>query len=282
MLVVFLAVTSCDGESLSSAEKKLARPANLPEVPVAARPGRLVASPAGTLGGETTGSLAGLLEVGARFGRAMAAYRAGQDPAAALAPIGFKATDHVRLDLERAGAAYVTHLGFELELLFFERGRGRYYVRTLVHAGADGVSFLRVQGKNQPDGDLRVRGRPFEDWSGAGEPFQAAGRALLERLRSRDCERLPLVSFSRLRALISDDVARQRFDRELEQAQAQLPTICQEVATLSHAEVELRVDDHLYLARAADGAVLGIVRGNLEQDEEGSITLVLGPYRTLK
>jgi hypothetical protein len=222
------------------------------------------------------------MEVGGRLQRAATAYRAGQDPTAVLAPIAFEARDAVRLELEHAGAAHVTHLGFELELLFFAKGRGRYYVRALVHAGSEGVSLLRIEGKPQPDGRLGVHGEPFEAWTGPGEPFAAAGRDLLQRLRGPECASLPLVEPERLRALIPNERALAILGRDLADSRAHLAATCAGMAEAAGSEVQLRIDDHLFLVRAGDGSPLGLVRGNLKHHTDGTVSFDLGRYRPFK
>ena len=275
ILIVSLAAVACGGGSSKSDKEKAAQPAET----VAARPAPTPSAAAGSLGGETTGGFAPLIDVGARLNRAGAAYRAGGDPITPLAPIVFEATDEVRLELDHARAAHVTHLGFELELLFFVKGRGRYYVRSFVHAGAEGVSFLRIDGRPQPDGKLGVRGQPFESWTGAGEPFGAAGRHLLERLRGPECTNLPLTDPARLRAVIPDEGVRAVMDRELRDSKAKLAETCAGMAEAKDADIQLRIDDHVYLVRSADGTPLGLIKGNLEHKEDGTITFDLGRYR---
>src|SRR5262245_5745026 len=117
-----LLLEACDRGSSKAEKAKEERARDAVAAEAAAPP---MAS--GSLGGETTGGLAALAEVGPRLIRAVDAYRAGQDVASVLAPFAWEpASDAVRLELEHAHAEVVTHLGFELELLFFEKGRGRY------------------------------------------------------------------------------------------------------------------------------------------------------------
>jgi hypothetical protein len=273
-LVASLFAGACGSSSSKAAPGTAEGPAE-PAPAAAAAP----AASTGSLGGETTGGFAPLIEVGTRLNRFASAYRDGHDVTAVLAPFVFEGDEGVRLELEHAGAVHVTHLGFELELLFFHKGRGRYYVRALVHAGPEGVSFLRLGGHAQIDGKLGVRGTPFESWTGAGEPFAAAGRELLARLRSPQCSALPLVDPARLRAVIPDDAARSVIDRELTDSKAKLAATCAGMAETAGTEVQLRIDDHIFVVRAADGTALGLIKGNLKYRPDGTVALDLGRYR---
>ena len=54
------------------------------------------------------------------------------------------------------------------------------------------------------------------------------------------------------------------------------------MAETQGTDVQLRVDDHVFLARAADGTPVAFVKGNLKRHEDGSIVLDLGRYRPLQ
>lgn len=181
----------------------------------------------------------------------------------------------LREELKAAGVESLNNLGFELELYFMSGGGAIYYLRTFVHTGEDGVSFLNFEGRTETAGASGIK---VENLSGPAQPLRDATQALLERFKGQDCTKLPFANPESISRLITSETARGDLIGRMEKAKSGLGSTCSTLASLKYDEVRVRVDDQAYLARGGDGSAKGAVRGEF-QLFENNLGYALGGFR---
>lgn len=208
-----------------------------------------------------------LAEVGEHLDKGAAEFLKGSDPAAAFRPwvtppdMDAGRAGALRDELKAAGVTSLANLGFEFELYFMSGGRPVYYLRTFVHTGEDGVSFLNFDGRSETSGPSGIR---LENLSGQAQPLREAAQALLEKIKSPDCTKLPFTTSETLSKLITVQRARGELMPRLEESKAGLAGTCSSLAALKYDEVRVHVDDQAFLASGPDGSTKGALMGEFE------------------
>jgi hypothetical protein len=221
-----------------------------------------------------------LAEMGERLDAGAAEFLKGADPGTAfrpwMAPPNMDAARAAGLrdQLKAAGVTSLANLGFEYELYFMSGGRAIYYLRTFVHTGEDGVSFLNFDGRADTSGPSGVK---VESLSGQAQPLRDAAQALLEKVKGPDCTKLPFAPAETLSKLITAEGPRGELTQRMEKSKAGLAATCSTLAGLKYDEVRVHIDDQAFLARGAEGSK-GVVRGEFELAPE-AVGYALGDFR---
>ena len=182
---------------------------------------------------------------------------------AAGGKIRMRVTHRAEQKIRSAGIKSLRLVGFELELIFKQGTTGTYYLRTMVHPGPRGPSFMILKGRVPYQGKLWTKGAPMGAYTGVVSPFALSARAMLRQARTKQCERWPITPTAAAQRLRLTGRVQQRFLRDLSRAKQGLPALCGKLRTVLAHSTTVHIDDAAFLARDAGGRILGVLAADM-------------------
>lgn len=218
--------------------------------------------------------LAGYAE---RIEKGVNASLSGTDPAEAFGSWTAVANSDALAEMTKAGATGARFVAMEFEIVLRKDGRDVYGVRTLVHVSEGKAALLKLDGKAFDEDGAMVTYLPLDALTGDAEPLAGAARALATLLAGP--EDVPVVETPTLESLIPFAPAREELAKGTKEAASRMARVKEEVRALGEIEIGVRVDDAPCIILGANGEGIGILKSELDIEEDGKIAIALARFR---
>jgi len=222
--------------------------------------------------------LAPLAKLHTALTKGLGAVMKGTDAAKAFKPLAVKVRPGLLDAAKEAGGVTARILGMEIELIFYSGETASYYLRTQVYPAKRGPVLLEFKGRPTEG----AKGLPFAKYSGIAAPLGAAGALLAKIAVGPACAKLPVATPADFPFMPPGKLT-ERMAHLLKFTRHHIAEECTKLAELEKpTRVELHVDDVAFGVLGADGKLVGTVKGELELDRAGALTLELGHFKRVE